>query len=99
MCLHCNSCNHQRITEHDIRGAYKLKLILYDAYYVLFHLGVYCYSKNHPVVRVEILGYIVSVDEREKLTSYGGDTLCCNLLFKRCYAFGQKLSLLSSSIQ
>lgn len=44
--------------------------------------GVYCYSKNHPVVRVEILGYIVSVDVREKLTSYGvddgsGTIACC----------------------
>lgn len=50
-----------------------------------FHLGVYCYSKNHPVVRVEILGYIVSVDVREKLTTYGGDILFHYLLFKRCY--------------
>ncbi|XP_078351186.1 CST complex subunit STN1-like isoform X2 [Oculina patagonica] len=33
--------------------------------------GVYRYSNNQPVVRVEILGYIVSTDVREKLTTYG----------------------------
>ena len=78
---------------------YILRLMT-KAHYFLFHLGVFCYSKNHPVVRVEILGYIVSVDAREKLTSYGGDILFCALLFKRCYAFEQNLlSFLSSSIQ
>ena len=73
--------------------------LMTKAHYFLFHLGVYCYSKNHPVVRVKILGYIVSVDAREKLTSYGGDILFCALLFKRCYAFERNLSFLSSSIQ
>lgn len=41
----------------------------FDSY---FCLGVYCYSSKLPVVRVEILGHIVSVDVKEKLTTYGG---------------------------
>jgi len=36
-------------------------------------LGVYCYNKTHPVIRVEILGHIVSLDVKEKLTTYGGN--------------------------
>lgn len=44
--------------------------------------GVYCYSNNFPVVRVEVTGYIVSIDTREKLTTYGvddgsGTISCC----------------------
>jgi len=35
--------------------------------------GVYCYNKTHPVIRVEILGHIVSLDVKEKLTTYGVD--------------------------
>ena len=42
---------------------------------MLFCLGVYCYSNNCPVVRVEVLGYIVSIDVREKLTTYGGECI------------------------
>lgn len=37
-----------------------------------FCLGVFCYANNHPVIRAEVLGHIVSIDEKEKLTSYGG---------------------------
>lgn len=39
---------------------------------LLFCLGVFCYANNHPVIRAEVLGHIVSIDEKEKLTSYGG---------------------------
>lgn len=44
--------------------------------------GMYRYSNNYPVVRVEISGYIVSIDSREKLTTYGvddgsGTISCC----------------------
>lgn len=38
----------------------------------LFCLGIFCYANNHPVIRAEVLGRIVSIDEKEKLTSYGG---------------------------
>ena len=34
--------------------------------------GIYCFE-NHPVSRVEVVGYVVSVNEREKLISYGGN--------------------------
>ena len=34
-------------------------------------LGYYCYGE-HPVSKVEIVGYIVSIDERKKLVLYGG---------------------------
>ena len=34
-------------------------------------VGVYCLG-NHPVSRVEIMGYIVSVDIKERLAIYGG---------------------------
>ncbi|KAJ7379998.1 CST complex subunit STN1 [Desmophyllum pertusum] len=44
--------------------------------------GVYRYCNNQPVIRVEILGYVVSIDVREKLTTYGvddgsGTISCC----------------------
>lgn len=44
--------------------------------------GAYCYARKHPVVRVQILGHIVSIDVREKLTTYGvddgsGTIACC----------------------
>jgi len=37
------------------------------------HKGVYSYANKHPVTRVEIVGYIVSIDVKEKLTTYGVD--------------------------
>lgn len=42
---------------------------------ILFYSGMYRYSNNYPVVRVEISGYIVSIDSREKLTTYGGKSI------------------------
>ena len=36
---------------------------------------MYRYSNNYPVVRVEVSGYIVSIDSREKLTIYGGRSI------------------------
>ena len=36
---------------------------------------MYRYSNNYPVVRVEVSGYIVSIDSREKLTTYGGRSI------------------------
>lgn len=42
---------------------------------ILFYSGMYRYSNNYPVVRVEISGYIVSIDLREKLTTYGGKSI------------------------
>ena len=42
---------------------------------ILFYSGMYRYSNNYPVVRVEISGYIVSIDSREKLTTYGGRSI------------------------
>nr|XP_058952214.1 CST complex subunit STN1-like isoform X1 [Pocillopora verrucosa] len=44
--------------------------------------GMYRYPNNYPVVRVEVSGYIVSIDSREKLTTYGvddgsGTISCC----------------------
>ncbi|XP_068681412.1 CST complex subunit STN1-like [Montipora foliosa] len=46
------------------------------------HKGVYYYATKHPVTRVEIVGYIVSIDAKEKLTIYGvddgsGTLQCC----------------------
>lgn len=42
---------------------------------ILFYSGMYRYPNNYPVVRVEISGYIVSIDSREKLTTYGGKSI------------------------
>ena len=42
---------------------------------ILFYSGMYRYSNNYPVVRVEVSGYIVSIDSREKLTTYGGRSI------------------------
>ena len=36
---------------------------------------MYRYPNNYPVVRVEVSGYIVSIDSREKLTTYGGRSI------------------------
>ena len=36
---------------------------------------MYRYPNNYPVVRVEVSGYIVSIDSREKLTTYGGKSI------------------------
>lgn len=42
---------------------------------ILFYSGMYRYPNNYPVVRVEVSGYIVSIDSREKLTTYGGRSI------------------------
>ena len=42
---------------------------------ILFYSGMYRYPNNYPVVRVEVSGYIVSIDSREKLTTYGGKSI------------------------
>ena len=42
---------------------------------IVFYSGMYRYPNNYPVVRVEISGYIVSIDSREKLTTYGGKSI------------------------
>ena len=34
-------------------------------------IGVYAMS-NHPIVQVLIVGYVVKVDKKEKLSNYGG---------------------------
>ena len=46
-------------------------LILLMLYCFLFLADVHCLG-NHPISRVEIMGYIVSVDIKEKLATYGG---------------------------
>ncbi|CAH3188410.1 unnamed protein product [Porites evermanni] len=55
---------------------------VYELHECADYRGVFCYANNHPVIRVEVLGHIVSIDEKEKLTSYGvddgsGTILCC----------------------
>lgn len=42
-----------------------------DVDFVFYLLGIY-QTGNQVVIRVEVLGTIVSVDDREKLTIYGG---------------------------
>ena len=43
---------------------------------VLYLLGVYAIS-NHPIVQVLVVGYIVKVDKKLKLTNYGGILSLC----------------------
>ena len=45
----------------------------YSCFSLVLLLGVYAIS-NHPIVQVLVVGYIVMVDKKEKLTKYGSIT-------------------------
>ena len=54
---------------------------------ILFYSGMYRYPNNYPVVRVEVSGYIVSIDSREKLTTYGGRSILMVIKLKLHWTF------------